>query len=554
MDQLHRITWIVAARTTLALILAVAGSAQAQQTVPLPEASLPSAAQLESSDAVIGDIFIAPQNIFDLATPGENKAVFRAANSLHIKTREQVIREQLLFHTGDRYSQRSLEESERILRSARYLYDASVKPVAFHDGRVDIEVTTRDVWTLNPGVSFGRRGGKNTFGFELEELNILGTGTSVSASHKSSVDRDTDLLEFKDTHLGSSWVSMVARYANSTDGSTRALAFDRPFYALDTSWAAGVSGLDDERTESLYDRGEIFDKFHERARSATVYGGWSRGLVNGWTRRWTVGATYDEEQFTAEPTWTGTSLVPQDRKLVYPWIGFDLIQNDFQKLHNRDQIGRTEDFYLGTRISARLGWADTSLGSDRRALIFSGAAGYGMGTSERSTLLFSSSLSGRMEDGDLSNSVLNGAVRYYLQQSPRRLLFATLDASVGRNLDLDNQILLGGDNGLRGYPLRYQAGDSRALFTIEQRYFTDWYPFRLFRIGGAAFFDVGRTWGESPSGEPSLGLLKDFGVGLRIGNSRSGLGNVIHVDLAFPLDGDSSISKVQLLVETKQKF
>jgi hemolysin activation/secretion protein len=159
-----------------------------------------------------------------------------------------------------------------------------------------------------------------------------------------------------------------------------------------------------------------------------------------------------------------------------------------------------------------------------------------------------------MEDGDLRNAVLNGAVRYYLQQSQRRLFFATVDASVGRNLDLDNQILLGGDNGLRGYPLRYQAGDSRALLTLEQRYFTDWYPFRLFRIGGAAFFDIGRTWGESPVGAPSLGLLKDVGFGLRIGNSRSGLGNIIHVDVAFPLDGDSSISNVQFLVETKQRF
>ena len=58
----------------------------------------------------------------------------------------------------------------------------------------------------------------------------------------------------------------------------------------------------------------------------------------------------------------------------------------------------------------------------------------------------------------------------------------------------------------------------------------------------------------SPVSEPSLGLLKDVGFGLRIGNSRSGLGNIIHIDVAFPLDGDSSISNVQFLVETKQQF
>ena len=41
---------------------------------------------------------------------------------------------------------------------------------------------------------------------------------------------------------------------------------------------------------------------------------------------------------------------------------------------------------------------------------------------------------------------------------------------------------------------------------------------------------------------------------LRLGNSRSGLGNVIHVDVAFPLDRDASIKNVQLLVETKKRF
>ena len=76
----------------------------------------------------------------------------------------------------------------------------------------------------------------------------------------------------------------------------------------------------------------------------------------------------------------------------------------------------------------------------------------------------------------------------------------------------------------------------------------------VFRVGGAAFFDIGRTWGESPVSTPSQGLLKDVGIGLRFGNSRSGLGNIIHVDLAFPLDGDSSIEDVQILLETKERF
>ena len=121
-------------------------------------------------------------------------------------------------------------------------------------------------------------------------------------------------------------------------------------------------------------------------------------------------------------------------------------------------------------------------------------------------------------------------------------------------LDAERQLLLGGDSGLRGYPLRYQGGEGRWLLTAEQRFYTDWYPFRLVHVGGAVFFDAGRSYGRNPFGSRSQGVLKDAGIGLRLGNARSGLGNVVHIDLAFPLDGDSSIDSVQLLVQTKRSF
>jgi len=201
-----------------------------------------------------------------------------------------------------------------------------------------------------------------------------------------------------------------------------------------------------------------------------------------------------------------------------------------------------------------MGWADSAFGSSRSGLQFQSSAGYGVAASERSTVLLSATYTGRVESGELHNAVLNAAIRYYAEQSSHWLFFTTLVGATAHRLDLENQLLLGGTNGLRGYPLRYQGGDARALVTIEQRYFSDWYPFRLFRVGAAAFFDAGRTWGSAPLSTPSLGLLKDAGFGLRIGNSRSGLGNVIHVDLAFPFDGDSNIKRVQFLIQTEQSF
>jgi hypothetical protein len=522
---------------------------------------IPSDAELERSGAVIGLIIIRNDNIFDLGNPKDNNWLFRLADRLHPVTRVSTIREQLLFRSGDRYSRHLLEESARILRANPYFYDASIRPVAYHDGKVDVLVVTHDVWTLNPGFNFSRSGGKSTTGFEIEEINTAGTGTDVKLSHSNSVDRSESDVEVMNPHTLGTWFTTDLAYGSLSDGNTRRFILDRPFYALETRHAGGITLNDSTEDDTLYDRGQEIDRFADHARFYQIYGGFSRGLENGWTRRYSAGLSYDEHRFSPSNLWTGPTTLPADRKYVYPWVRFDLVQDEFVKVRNHNQIGRTEDFDLGAYATAQVGWADTAFGSTQKSLNFLLATGDGYALSKRDTLLVSSVATGRVQNGSLENGVLDSAVRFYAEQSgywPFRegdwLFFTTLAATVGKRLDLENQILLGGDNGLRGYPLRYQDGTSRALLSLEERYFSDWYPFRLFRVGAAVFFDAGRTWGQPQLATPSLGLLKDAGFGLRFGNARTGLGNVIHVDLAFPLDGDPSIKRVQFLVETEQEF
>jgi hypothetical protein len=69
------------------------------------------------------------------------------------------------------------------------------------------------------------------------------------------------------------------------------------------------------------------------------------------------------------------------------------------------------------------------------------------------------------------------------------------------------------------------------------------------------FFDMGKAFGDPLLGpSEDYGLLKDVGFGLRLGSTRSALGNVLHLDVAFPLDGPKSVDQVQFLVQTKRSF
>jgi len=521
-------------------------------------APLPSSEELEKSGAVIGEVVIRVKNIFDLEDPAEDRRLYRWANHLHLLTRRQVIANQLLFKSGDRFSQHALDESARLLRTNRYLYDAKIRPVRYVNGKVDVEVVTHDVWTLNAGVGLGRSGGSNTTRFLLQDTNFLGTGKAVTFQRETNVDRTTSLVRYDDKALFGTHGILSASYANNSDGKERSFDVEEPFYALDTRWAAGVSATQDDRVDSLYSLGHVIDRFHRQSDSFELHYGLSGGLENGWVRRWTAGFAYDRERFSADGVVVAAGaaplLVPLDRTLSYPWVSFDLLQDSYREARNLDQIQRTEDLHLGSQAHFSLGFSSTALGGDRNAAVFDAALNTGFKPAADQTFLFGSDLSGRWGSGGGENVVLLTSARYYWRDFGEHLFFVTVEAAAAHHLDADNQLLLGGDNGLRGYPLRYQDGDRRALITLEQRFFTNYYPFRLVRIGAAVFFDAGRTWSGESGRAPNLGLLKDAGIGLRVSPSRSGLGNVVHLDLAFPLDGESSIKRVQWLVRTKASF
>jgi hypothetical protein len=516
---------------------------------------VPDDATLEAAGARIGKVVIRALDVFDTSRPDENTWLFRSANRLHINTRESTIADRLLFREGDVYQGRLLEETERLLRDTRYLYDAAVRPVRYADGVVDVEVVTRDVWTLNPGVSFGRKGGESTSGFEIEELNLFGRGSQINLKRKNEVDRTIDTIRYIDRQLGSTWWALELEHSNFSDGGAQRFSLERPFYALDTRRAGGVSLYDTDRIDTRYDRGERVGEYFVDNRFRSAWYGFSGGLQGRFVTRWSVGVTSDERVFDPVQGGRFKTVVPRDRKLVYPWAEVEWLENDFRAVRNRDQIERTEDFQYGWRAGMRLGYSTTGLDADRNAVVFTSHASKGLELSDKSSLLFAGSLDGRYEEGNFADTLLSASARYYHRQSERRLFYAGLSVDAGEKLDADRELMLGGDTGLRGYPLRYQGGQGRWLMTLEQRFFTDWYPFRLVHVGAAAFVDVGGTWGRDPFASSNTHkVLSDVGVGLRLGNSRSGLGNVLHIDFAFPVNGDKSLKSMQVTVETKRSF
>src|ERR1700676_5307236 len=295
-------------------------------------ADIPSDAELEAAGAVIGKIDIDSRNIFDESDARERNGLFRLANRLHIRTKHSTIKAQLLFASGEKYRARKLAETERALRLLTFIYDARVVPVHYADGKVDIRVITKDVWTLSPGISFARAGGSNSTNFNLQDTNFLGWGKTLQVSRGSTVDRTSNTVAWTDPNVvGSRWTSALT-YADSSDGSQRSLQVIHPFYSLDAPWSTKINVVNFNRTISRYNLGEIIDQFNDKQSTYELSGGVSNALIDGWPKRLTFGMRYDRSLFLPAPR---TSVPPQqlrpDRPRPYPSFGFDILQDKYEK-------------------------------------------------------------------------------------------------------------------------------------------------------------------------------------------------------------------------------
>jgi outer membrane protein assembly factor BamA len=398
--------------------------------------------------------------------------------------------------------------------------------------------------------SLSRTGGVNSGRFSLKEANLFGTGTSVGVTRSSNVDRTSDTFNISHPHAFGPFVNATYAYSDTSDGRSWAAGVNRPFYALDTRETWGLAADNTLRSEAVYVSGVSTGTYQHAQSNATAFWGLSSGLIDGWTRRHTLGYSYQDNSYASILGQSPTGELPANLTLAAPYYKVQLLQDRFRTGTNYDSIGKPEDYNIGLDFSAQLGRSLTALGSTRQQWIYKTSVSRGADIGTRGLLTGSAELSGRYASG--GEQQLSKLESRYFQRQPRNFTFyGAFTGSMVRNPDVPNPLTLGGDNDLRGYPLRYQSGNKSVLLNLEERLYTDWNPFRLLRVGGAVFYDGGRAWGGSNPNTANPGWLNNVGFGLRLLTDRSSVGNVLHIDVAFPLNREPGIDPVQLLVYTK---
>lgn len=507
----------------------------------------------DAPNAIISDIRLVRHNIFDTNNPKEDNFLFRGLNTLNIVTKEHVILQQLLFQQGDKYDQQLLRESERILRDARYLYDAKIEAERDCDDNIVVTITTKELWTLTPEISYSRSGGEDKTQLGFRDTNLLGLGKRVSLSWRSDADRTGYTFIYDDPNIWGSRYRSRFEFSDNDDGERIYLDFKLPFYSLASQQSYGAVTLDDTKELPLYYRGDVVSEFKQENQINQVFYGQGSKLGR-WTNRWLVG--WQQEDFKFEQIAETTLPLAKDRSLNYPWLGYQLIEDRYITLSNFDSIGRTEDLNLGWNVFARLGYSDESLADDDSRVVLEASAAKAFHLNDSMLWRLYTGVHGYWNTEHQKSENLHAYLdtNYLYNSSSYRAWFANLSLRYGGNLTADQQLTLGGDTGLRGYPLHYQMGDRSVLLNLEKRYYWEYHLLQLFKVGGAVFFDVGRAWFPDKNNGENGQFLKDAGIGLRLAPSRATAKTVIHIDLAFPLDKDDEIDTVQWVIKVKNRF
>lgn len=501
-----------------------------------------------------GTVEIIPLPIFNTLDPREDHRLYDFINSLHINTQPYVINHQVLIASGQPFSVQRIEESERILRENPYFQDVVIVPWRVCGDKVDMLVITRDLWTLLPKLSYSHTGGDTEWGIEIEDTNIAGTGTQLSFSYQAERERTTASVFYKHPHVARTRVVLAVRYGESTDGYDRGFELIRPFYSLDTRWAGGVTARELKLEESLEQSGELTNSFDHITNDYRVYVARSTGLVRNMVQRFWVGFTREEDLF--ERTDLTIAPPPSERVLAYPWVAISVSENEYTVYRNLNSLYRTEDIATGASANLLLGWADEAVNSGLNQWVVQSTFAGTAVKKPKHLWRLSSEIDAKWDRDarSIMNSMATVGTTYFHFTSDQWRQYAGLRYDHGKNLAQDELLPLGGEQGLRGYPAEFALGERRLLINLEQRYYFKTHLFNLFRFGAVAFFDIGKTWQEQGVIRAHPRLLRSAGIGLRINSSKTSIGRIIHMDLAYPLDEKDQVDPYQWTIKAEGTF
>ena len=521
---------------------------QAGATViaPLERSSL-TAAGIDCKGQRVTRIDVHARPPFEVKGNSLSKKALRFATSLHVTTKDIVVKRFLALQVGDECSEIRRAESERILRAQPFLADAVVVALPDSAGGVILDVTTVDEPSLILGGGVSAKS-PHLRTVRLGESNLMGQAIYAAGEWRHAqnfrdvlrgkvalyqfLGRPYQLAVWGGRREIGSDVAMEASHPFLTDlqrlsWRTTAGKEDGPFYFQRPD--AEPVGLNLKRVYG--DVGGVVRVGRPGARVGLFGGSISHEFEDPAKTPFLI-------MDSVRVNDTSTVLMNRYQRGRSTRVNalWGLRSVRYLRVTGFDALEGTQDLRLGSEVSTLVGKGVKALGGADEDMFVSTDVYLGFGSHSSFAGLDFSSEGRKPHDGDWDGVLTHGRGAIYLKPFPRHTLMADGTWSAGWNQRVPFQLTLSDrDGGIRGFHDSQLGGGKRAVARIEDRYLAG-HLGSFASFGFAAFADAGKLWaGDVPFGTTS-NLSIGAGVSLLAAlppQSR----RMWRIDLAFPVRG-----------------
>jgi hypothetical protein len=435
-------------------------------------------------------------------------------NSLHVDTKDWVIRNNLLIKEGQEVKPFELADNERILRQLSFIRDARILVIPRdEDDKVDILVITRDVFSL--GMSINARA-VDDIAISIFERNLFGNGWEFRNTFRirSQFEQKVDYEGIFDVfNIQGSFIGMALKYIYAHDLQQGWIRFYRDYLTPETKYAGGIDFIRTTLKDELQDYKSI-------THISNIYDLWlgRSFLVGGLESRRTIklGVRYFRKTFDERPT------VLADSNFSYHSQNLYLANLIFDKREYLTSsmilgFGITEDVPIGYSYEFTGGLSDEEfkdrpyVGMDLRVASWIDDFGYlGFGTQASTYINNEKSEDGLIGIGFNYFTPLMDGGRYKF----RHFLYS--DYFTGINRVNSSLIDIRDEDGIRGLSHDVLDGKERFVINLESIAFTPW-KLIGFQFAMVGFVDL--AWISDDKGLWNENhFFSAIGVGCRIRN------------------------------------
>lgn len=478
-------------------------------------------------------------------------------NTLHIDTREQVIRNELFIQPGDFYKAALIQDSELALRRLSLVRSlAVIVPVqGAEESEVALLVVTRDILSLRPNFDFSASSWSLRdleLAISLGEHNLMGYNKSLGASYELKQGMHIIASRYFDPNLFGSRYELLLKpalvFARNTfklDGFLAEFELRKPLISMSEKWGYGLEARLGTKPVIDFKGGNV--RLYKETIESRYRWSYGEGKIN---LRRSFGSIYKREIFTSYNINIKKPSIPQDLIILgsmrddfinnilpkneiesYINIGFAYFENKYLTLYDYNNFKLQEVKSLGPMFKISNDFAaQTILFSDQNFLRPNYACAYTQALGSDAFISLSSSGTSRF-DGAWSDNTFKFGLSL---ASPQFFKLARIVADGRLSLALNNrdnlQFTLGSELGLRGVESRYYKGPMGFRTNIEIRSA----PFQLWILhaGFVVFYDTGaafKSWRDAQA-------TQSVGFGLRILAPQVS-SELFRIDLGFPVYG-----------------